>query len=159
MSFRNTTMVIIVLVTVAAMAARMALAAEAPAAPASLPGVTTLSAAASTDAPPGPEPSPLETALPYVTEGGFFAIVGFALGYASRKLLKLALLLIAVLFVAIQGLSSLDVLTVDWDKAVALANELVLNVKQDQSWMEWVKDRLPTTGGLAAGYALGFRRG
>lgn len=158
MSFRMIALTVIVLVTVAAVGARIVLAADADPTPAS-PGLTTLSATTTSPDATGAEPSPVEEALPYVTEGGFFAIVGFALGYASRKLLKLALILLALVFVAIQGLSAAEVLTVDWDAAVALANEAVLNVKQDQSWTEWLKARLPTTGGLVAGYALGFRRG
>ncbi len=160
MSVRMIALTVIVLVTVAAVAARMALASEQPdAAPASLPGITSLSASASAVESPAPEPGAVEQALPYVTEGGFFAIVGFALGYASRKLVKLMLIVLAVFFVGVQGLASLDVLVVDWDHAVTLANDFVLNIKQDQSWLEVLKDRLPTTGGLAAGYALGFRRG
>ena len=98
-------------------------------------------------------------ALPYVTEASFFAIIGFALGYASKKVVKLLLLLVAGLFVVIQGLGYLDVVTVDWQRAIDLANQVVLNVKADQEWKDALLARIPSVGSFVAGYALGFRKG
>jgi len=97
--------------------------------------------------------------MPYVTEGSFFALIGFALGYLSRKILKLALLLLALLFLAVQGLSYAEVVSIDWDRALQVFNDLVLNVKENQTLGEILKNRLPSAGGLTAGYLLGFRKG
>jgi len=97
--------------------------------------------------------------MPYVTEGSFFALIGFALGYLSRKVVKVGLILLALLFVAVQGLSYAGVVAVDWDRALQLVNDLVLNLKENQTFTEVIKDRLPSAGGLVAGYALGFRKG
>jgi len=105
------------------------------------------------------EPSTAETLLPYVTEGSFFALIGFALGYASKKVLKLGLIVLAVFFVALQGLSYLEVITIDWKRAIDVVNDLILNLNENQTILDFVKDRVPTLGGFGAGYLLGFRRG
>lgn len=105
------------------------------------------------------EPSTAETLLPYVTEGSFFALIGFALGYASKKVLKLGLIVLAVFFVALQGLSYLDVITIDWKRAIDVVNDLILNLNENRTVLDFVKDRVPTLGGFGVGYLLGFRRG
>src|SRR5262245_16846786 len=51
------------------------------------------------------EPTPVERALPYVTEGSLFGLIGFALGYASRKFVKLGLIVLALFFVGLQALA------------------------------------------------------
>jgi uncharacterized membrane protein (Fun14 family) len=108
---------------------------------------------------PAPEPGALETALPYVSEGSFFALIGFALGYASKKVVKLMLIFLAIFFVAIQALSFGGVLTVDWSRAVELLNNLILNLNENETVGQVLKDKLPTAGALGAGYWLGFRKG
>ncbi len=106
-----------------------------------------------------PESSPVADALPYVTEGSFFAMIGFALGYASRKVLKLLMIVAAGFFLVLQGMSYADVVTVDWGKAVDLVNDLVLNLKENDTIGQVLKDRIPTAGALVTGYVLGFRKG
>ncbi len=97
--------------------------------------------------------------LPYLTEGSFFAIIGFALGYASRKVVKLLLILLAGFFLLVQGLSYADVVHVDWQKAIDLVNGWILNLKENDTIGEVLKDKIPTAGALTAGYLLGFRKG
>ena len=62
---------------------------------------------------PTPEPSQIERAIPYLTEGSFFALIGFALGYASRKVVKVGLILLALVFAGLQGLSYLEVIHIE----------------------------------------------
>ncbi len=112
-----------------------------------------------TEVEPEPEPSSLEAALPYLSEGSFFALIGFALGYASKKIVKLMLIFLAIFFVGIQALSYGGVLSVDWQKFVDLLNDLILNLKENETLTEVLKDRVPTAGAMMAGYWLGFRRG
>ena len=104
-------------------------------------------------------PEGVASALPVVTEASFFGLIGFALGYASRKAVKLGLLAIAGLFITLQTLVYLDVVAVDWSRAVSLVNDLVLNLQQDQTLAEIAKAKIPTAGALAGGYFVGFRRG
>ena len=108
---------------------------------------------------PESEPTGLEKSIPYLTEGSFFALIGFALGYASRKVVKVGLILLALLFVGLQGLSYLEVIQIDWHRAIEVLNNLILNLNENATVTEVLKDRLPTVGALGAGYLLGFRRG
>ena len=73
--------------------------------------------------------------------------------------MKLGLLLIAAFFVALQALSYAGVATVDWGRAIEALNDLILNLKENQSLTAVLKDKIPTTGAFAGGYLLGFKRG
>lgn len=159
----------ITLLLVGSVAARMAFAnksadsagGKASVAPSSLGGQSLLPG----DPQAGGEPVPAEPqtgvakALPYVTEGSFFALLGFALGYASRKFVKVGLIFLAIFFVGVQVLVYLNVVDVDWSRGVELVNKFVLNIQEGESIQKVLTDKLPTAGGLAAGYFLGFRKG
>lgn len=101
----------------------------------------------------------LEKALPYVTEGSLFGLIGFALGYATRKVFKVGLLLIALAFIAIQTLTYFDVIDVDWGPVVAWINKALLNLKGNESFTQFLTKRVPSVGALLAGYVFGFQRG
>lgn len=101
----------------------------------------------------------LERALPWITEGSLFALIGFALGYATRKVFKLALLVIAVAFLAVQALVHFGVLEVGWGGVVDALNRVVLNLKADESVTGFLTRRVPSAGALLAGVVIGFRRG
>ena len=124
-----------------------------------LPGITVGDEETGSSAPEATETSPLADALPFLTEGSFFAMIGFALGYASRKVVKLLLILLAGFFLLVQGLSYADVVQVDWQKLIDLLNGWILNLKENDTIGEVLKDRIPTAGALTAGYFLGFRKG
>ena len=121
-----------------------------------LPGLTGGETAAT---PADQEPDPLEDALPAVTEGSFFALIGFALGYTTRKVFKLGLILLALGFVSIQLLVHLGVVEVDWNGMVDKLNQWVLNVREEGTVQELLTDRIPTASGLGAGWLLGLKRG
>jgi uncharacterized membrane protein (Fun14 family) len=108
---------------------------------------------------PAAEPSPIETALPYVTEASLFGLIGFALGYSTRKLFKLTLLLIAVAFVGVQALVHLGWVEIDWSGVAGKLNAWVLNLKESESVTGFLTDRIPSAGALIAGWVVGFRRG
>ncbi|MHC4262551.1 MAG: FUN14 domain-containing protein [Planctomycetota bacterium] len=105
------------------------------------------------------ESGTLEDLLPVFTETSFFALIGFALGYATRKVVKLMLIFVAIFFAGIQLLVYAGVADVDWGQAIELLNGLILNVKEEQTFTEIAKAKVPSFGGLAGGYLLGFRRG
>jgi uncharacterized membrane protein (Fun14 family) len=119
-----------------------------------LPGTTT-------PAPP-PEPTAREKAeelAPVITEAGLFAFLGFAIGYTARKAVKIGMVLVALFFVALQGLSYAGVVSIDWSKGLEMLNQLVMNTSGGQSFGEVLKHHVPSAGALAGGYLLGFRRG
>lgn len=104
-------------------------------------------------------PGAIETALPYLTEGSLFALIGFALGYASRKVFKLGLLLIAVGFVGLQVLVHYGLLEVEWSRVTQWLNDALLNLKESESVSRFLTNRVPSALALLAGWFLGFQRG
>lgn len=106
-----------------------------------------------------PPPEGVERALPYVTEGSFFGLIGFALGYASRKFVKLGLILLALFFVGLQALVWTGSVSVDWQGVIGKLNALIFNLKENETATQFLTRRIPSAGGLVAGYLFGFRRG
>jgi uncharacterized membrane protein (Fun14 family) len=121
-------------------------------------GATSLTGSGGETQPAEPA-SGLERALPYVTESSFFGLIGFALGYASRKFIKVGLILIALFFIGLQALVWTGAVAVDWGSLVGKLNALIFNLKQDQTVTQFLTQRIPSAGGLVAGYLLGFQRG
>lgn len=101
----------------------------------------------------------LEALLPVLTEASFFALIGFGLGYAAKKVAKLLLIVLALGFLLVQGLGYADVVTVDWSKLVDLLNTWILNIKEDETITDWLTHSLPTGGALIGGVLLGFKKG
>ena len=109
---------------------------------------------------PEPEPRSIESLIPIFTEASFFGLIGFALGYASRKVIKLGLIFLAIFFVGIQGLVHAEIIQeVDWPRAIDHVNDFVLNLKENNTFTAWLTDRVPTAGSLIGGYLFGLRRG
>ncbi len=108
---------------------------------------------------PSEPPTPLERSLPWVTEGSFFGLIGFALGYATRKIFKLALILVALFFIGLQALVWTGTVSVDWSGMIGKLNALLFNLKENESMTAFLTRRIPTAGGLLAGYLVGFQRG
>lgn len=105
------------------------------------------------------ESSALATVLPYVTEASLFGLIGFALGFTSRKVFKLALILLALAFVTLQVLVSMGRLEVDWNQMIRAIDGWILNMNFDSTVPEFLKRRLPTMAMFALGYVLGLRKG
>ncbi len=127
------------------------------------PGQTPEGATGLVDAPAagesGEPASGIERALPYVTESSLFGLIGFALGYASRKFVKVGLILLALFFVGLQALVWAGAVEVDWGGLVGKLNMLVFNLKHNESVTQFLTRRIPTGGGLLLGYVIGFQRG
>lgn len=110
------------------------------------------------DAQAAEEPKGFESYLPYLTEGSLFALIGFALGYTTRKVFRLALILIALGFVGIQAAVWAGWVQVDWGGVVDVLNGWVLNLKENESLTEFLTRHVPAAGALVLGAAVGFRR-
>jgi len=105
------------------------------------------------------EPTPLERTLPYVTEGSLFGLIGFALGYASRKFVKLGLIVLALFFVGLQALVWTGSVSIDWNGLLGKLNALVFNLQENESMTAFLTRRIPSGGGMLLGYLVGFQRG
>ena len=161
--FKRFVLVALVVVFVGSVAAR-ALSSSQPTAPArsttsTVPGHGLVQGGTTSSKSAVGEPDTVQKSLPYLTEASFFGLIGFALGYAVRKIVKLGLILIAVFFVGVQVLSHFNVVQVDWGKAQQLANDFLFNIGGESGIVGWIKAKLPSAGSLGAGYLLGFRRG
>jgi len=93
---------------------------------------------------------------------GFGGVAGAVVGYAAKKLTKLAALVLGLIFITIQTLVYLKYVSVDWN-AVQHSAETVWKDAQgvtlaDRGW-EILSANLPFGGGFAAGFALGFKLG
>ncbi len=107
----------------------------------------------------GEDPGTLQELLPIVTEASLFGLIGFALGYTSRKALKLVLIAIAIAFVVVQIQVARGVMEVDWGGVMRAIDAWLLNLKAEVPIMEFLQQRLPTAVVFGVGYLVGFRRG
>ncbi len=105
------------------------------------------------------EESTTRKVLPFVTEGGIAMLLGLALGIASRAFAKIALIGVALVFVAIQYLAYKGMLTVDWGAMGVWIKNFVLNISGDNGIGKIVQHKLPSAGSMGMGYYLGLKRG
>ena len=99
--------------------------------------------------------------LPFVTEGGVAMLLGIALGVATRSFIKLALIGVAVVFIAIQVLVFREVIAVDWqaaERTFTALKDYVWNVSTEHNLSTIVQHKVPSAGALSIGYFLGLRR-
>jgi len=93
---------------------------------------------------------------------GFGGLAGAVVGYAAKKLTKLAALLLGVVFILVQVLSHYGLVTVDWDATRRVAED-VWQAPGSRSLAERAWDvltaSLPFAGGFAGGFVVGFRMG
>lgn len=107
----------------------------------------------------GEQTQGLEQYLPYVTEASFFGLIGFALGYTTRKIFKILLILIALAFVGTQVGVQAGWFEVDWDSVLAKLNDWVFNLKEHATVTDFLTDRVPSAASLLVGWLVGFKRG
>ncbi len=157
-AFQRATLWILALVLVGSVAARAVLARNAPA-PSGAPGQAGSSFTAQAERSGAKDGAfAFEDLLPFATEASLFALIGFALGFTTRRLFKLLLILIALAFVIVQGLAYAGWIEVDWGVVQQRINEWVLNLKRDQTVTKILTYRLPSLGALGAGWLVGLRR-
>ena len=85
-----------------------------------------------------------------------FGILGFVTGYVMKKLAKLVLALLGAYIMSLYYLQSKGVITINQDALFNLskqATNFVLTLGQK------IVGILPSVGGFAVGFALGFQRG
>ena len=96
----------------------------------------------------------LDPALIDVTTGG---LVGFAAGYAAKRIAKLMILLLGFLVLLLEFLQSAQVIRVDYDALLALGQGVSVNVS---SLNQLLLGTSVTIGaGFAAGFTLGLYKG
>ena len=92
---------------------------------------------------------------------GFGGIVGFSLGFATKKLGKVLLVVGGVLIAVLQILAWLDLVVVDWNAVQRSATDVWHTPQGSLAERAWaiLSSNLPFGGGFVAGFSLGFRMG
>jgi uncharacterized membrane protein (Fun14 family) len=105
------------------------------------------------------------------TSAGFGGITGFLIGYAIKKVVKVILVIVGLVFVAFVFLEYQKLITVNWTKIQASTIAAFGNVTSDQLLARsgipgtdhiassMSSFGIPLTGSLTAGLILGFIRG
>jgi uncharacterized membrane protein (Fun14 family) len=105
------------------------------------------------------------------TSAGFGGITGFLIGYAIKKVVRVLLVIVGLLFVAFVFLEYQKIITVDWNKIQGTTIAVLGNVTSGQLLAKsgipgtehitstMTSFGIPLTGSLTAGLLLGFLRG
>ena len=92
------------------------------------------------------------------TQLGFGAIMGFAVGYAAKKIVKLLLIFLGLFFVALLYLSFQGFITINFQK-FQQAFEAFAGRVTDSPIPAFITAGIPFYGSFALGLALGFKKG
>lgn len=95
-------------------------------------------------------------------ELGFGGVAGAIVGFTAKKLTKLVALALGLIFIVIQTLVYLKLVSVDWNAVQHTAEHVWKDTHgvtlADRVW-EILIANLPFGGGFLAGFALGFKLG
>lgn len=93
---------------------------------------------------------------------GFGGLVGAVVGYASKKITKLAALLLGLLFILVQVMVFMGWIAVDWVAVQTFAEAAWTNPQghtlAERAW-HILTANLPFGGGFVAGFLIGFKIG
>lgn len=96
------------------------------------------------------------------TEMGLFGVLGVAVGYAVKKLIRLAGLIVGVIVGIALVLSWLGWVAIDWN-AVQLSADPLLTAAQDEavrdSFWNALAANIPDAAGFTAGFLVGAKMG
>jgi len=93
-----------------------------------------------------------------LSQVGAGAIIGFGLGYALKKIAKVAVVFLSVAMLGLLWLQSQGVLTLHFERLYELLEQGVRQAIQLPEWLGGLT-MLPLTGGFATGFILGLKRG
>jgi uncharacterized membrane protein (Fun14 family) len=95
--------------------------------------------------------------VPFVGTLGFGGLMGYGVGYAAKKVSKLALVAMGIIFFLIQYLVYKGFATVDWGSVAEAGGEAV----KSGGALFWkvVTYNVSLGAGFVAGIVLGFRKG
>jgi len=93
---------------------------------------------------------------------GFGGLVGATVGYASKKVTKLAALLLGLCFIVVQVMVFMGWIDVDWSAVQSTAESAWTNAQGhtlgERAW-QILTANLPFGGGFVAGFLIGFKIG
>ncbi len=91
---------------------------------------------------------------------GISGLIGFAVGYALKKILKLAIIVIGLFIGVLFALDYLGIVEVHYDKLLYYANLVVHKfLGFSNAVYSHVVASIPMAAGFIAGFILGFKKG
>jgi uncharacterized membrane protein (Fun14 family) len=81
--------------------------------------------------------------MPFVSTIGFGGIVGFMVGFALKRIMKILAVIAGVFFAALLYLESQHIVNVNWDKLQTISNGILSTIT--------TATNATTTGGVGAG--------
>jgi uncharacterized membrane protein (Fun14 family) len=105
----------------------------------------------------------VESLSPTLFSVGSGGVIGFLIGFAIKKVMKILAVVVGIFFGAMMYLQSQGIINVDWDKLQQVSRSLLTNLGNsltDTSQISTIAGNLgiPLTGGLAAGFAIGIMK-
>ena len=104
----------------------------------------------------------LQTVAPYLEQLSFGLIAGFAAGYALKKLGKVVVFALGLLFIAIQILAYYDFVAISWIEIENSVKPLLEADSITQMWQALVQlltHNVTFAGAFVPGLLIGLRRG
>jgi uncharacterized membrane protein (Fun14 family) len=94
--------------------------------------------------------------------GGFFG--GVLLGYAIKKIVRIAAIMVGLFIVGLAFLQYQQIASINWDKfevsIAALATAITSTLKESNiTTMAMSNIGIPLTGSMASGFTIGFLKG
>ena len=104
-------------------------------------------------------------ASPLLTSIGFSGLIGFLIGFAVKKVMKILAVGAGLFFAALMYLESQNIVNINWDKlqiasqnAVSTLTNAVGQFPLTSTTTSSGNFALPMTGTAALGFAIGFMR-
>ena len=96
---------------------------------------------------------------PLVTQLGVGGIIGLCIGYAIKKVAKIAAAVIGIFSLGLIYLESQGMISVDWLGVEAWGNTALAGLGQAEGALGIFLSNLPFAGGALAGFAIGIKMG
>ena len=93
----------------------------------------------------------LDEILPFIAEGGISLLLGILMGTVSRKILRMAILVLVVIFVGLQVLAYKQILVMDWPVV-----QEAFNITPDGDLEQILREKVPVGGTFLLGYFIGL---
>ena len=96
---------------------------------------------------------------PLVTQLGVGGIIGLCIGFALKKIAKIAAAIIGLFSLGLIYMESQEMITVDWLGVETWGNTALAGLGQAEGALGAFLANLPIAGGAVVGFALGIKWG
>ncbi|MEM3736626.1 MAG: FUN14 domain-containing protein [Candidatus Bathyarchaeia archaeon] len=96
---------------------------------------------------------------PLIAQLGFGGSVGFIVGFALKKIMKIFIVLVGVFFVALQYLAYIGFIEIKYEKFAEAAEGWLATFQGELSALSILAANIPFVGSFIVGLALGLKTG